>query len=185
MNIIETILQEHSLNTEQSILMGQWEFDKKNIPNALKTIAIVFPHFSLHDESHSVSILNNIVKMLGVDNIKKLSCTDLWLLLESAYSHDLGMVVTAERLDETLKGEDILKHYLKIAADENHPCYEYTKCFVKKDGKLYMREQELKTAKLDSVRFFLADYFRSKHAENSKKTKIYSLYAQAGRFVGY
>ena len=127
MNIIETILQEHTLNTEQSILMGQWEFDKKNIPDALKAIAIVFPHFSLHDESHSVSILNNIVKMLGVDNIRKLSCTDLWFILESAYSHDLGMVVTAERLDETLKGEDILKHYLKIAADENHPCYEYTK----------------------------------------------------------
>ena len=170
MNIIEKILQEHSLNTEQSILMGQWEFDKKNIPNALKAIAIVFPHFSLHDESHSVSILNNIVKMLGVDNIKKLSCTDLWLLLESAYSHDLGMVVTAERLDETLKGEDILKHYMKIAADENHPCYEYSKCFVIKDGKLYLKEQELKTDKLDAVRFLLADYFRSKHAENSKKT---------------
>lgn len=169
MNIVETILQEHSLNTEQSILMGQWEFDKKNIPNALKAIAIVFPHFSLHDESHSVSILNNIVKMLGVDNIKKLSCTDLWLLLESAFSHDLGMVVTAERLDETLKGEDILKHYLKITADENHPCYEYTKCFLIKGGKLYMREQELKTDKLDAVRFLLADYFRSKHAENSKK----------------
>ena len=85
MNIIEKLLQEHSLNTEQSILQGQWEFDKKNIPNALKAIAVVFPHYSLHDESHSVSILNNIVKMLSEEVIKKLSCSDLWLLIEAAY----------------------------------------------------------------------------------------------------
>ena len=78
MNTVERILQEKSLDSEQSILMGQWEFDKKNIPNALKAVAIVFPHFSLHDETHSLTILNNIVKMLGESVIRQLSCTDLW-----------------------------------------------------------------------------------------------------------
>ena len=170
MNIIETILQEHSRNTEQSILQGQWEFDKKNIPNALKAIAVVFPHYSLHDESHSVSILNNIVKMLSEDVVSKLSCTDLWLLLEAAYCHDLGMVVTAERLDCVLRNGEFMKHFMKIAADENHQLYEYTKCYHVRDEKLYFNETEVQIDKFDSSRYLLADYFRSKHAENSQKT---------------
>lgn len=81
MNYIEEQLQQRSLNTEQSILMGQWEFDKKNIPMALKAVSSVFPHYSLHDETHSISILNNIVKILGRETILLLSCTDLWLIL--------------------------------------------------------------------------------------------------------
>ena len=58
MNFLEEQLQHKSLNTEQSILMGQWEFDKKNIPMALKAVSSIFPHYSLHDETHSLSILN-------------------------------------------------------------------------------------------------------------------------------
>ena len=170
MNIIEKLLQEHSLNTEQSILQGQWEFDKKNIPNALKAIAVVFPHYSLHDESHSVSILNNIVKMLSEEVVNKLSCSDLWLMLEAAYCHDLGMVVTAERLDSVLQGDDFLKHFMKIYVDEDHPLHEYSKSFCVKDGKLYFNDDEFQVDKFDSSRYLLADYFRSKHAENSKKT---------------
>ena len=170
MNKIEKLLLEHSLNTEQSILQGQWEFDKKNIPNALKAIAVVFPHYSLHDESHSVSILNNIVKMLSEEVVSKLSCTDLWLLLEAAYCHDLGMVVTAERMDGVLNNGEFMEHYMKIAADENHPLYEHTKCFLEKHGKLYFNDTEFKVDKFDSSRYLLADFFRSKHAENAKKT---------------
>lgn len=170
MNLIEQRLQEYSLNTEQSILMGQWEFDKKNIPSALKAIAIVFPHFSLHDETHSISILNNIVKILGVEAINGLSCTDLWLLLESAYCHDLGMVVTSDRLEEALESKAFVEHFLKISVDENHPCHGYSKTFQVKDGKLYFKEGEFKTNQLDAIRFLLADYYRSRHAENSKKT---------------
>ena len=170
MNIVEKTLQEKSLNTEQSILMGQWEFDKKNIPNALKAIAIVFPHYSVHDESHSISILNNIVKMIGEEVVVKLSCTDLWFLLESAYSHDLGMVITADRLENALKNDDFLKHFMKVSADENHPCNIYTKCIIVKEGKLYFKEDEFSIKQFDAIRFLLADYFRGIHAENSKLT---------------
>ena len=170
MNKIEKLLQDKSQNTEQSILQGQWEFDKKNIPNALKAIAVIFPHYSLHDESHSVSILNNIVKMLSEEVVAKLSCTDLWLLLEAAYCHDLGMVVTAARLDCVLRNGEFLKHFMNIAADENHQLYEYTKCFNEKGGKLYFNDTEFQVDKFDCSRYLLADFFRSKHAENAQKT---------------
>ena len=33
---------------------------------------IYSPHYSLHDETHSITIINNIVRILGVENIDKL-----------------------------------------------------------------------------------------------------------------
>ena len=170
LNYVELQLQEKSLNTGQSILMGQWVFDKTNIPNALKAIAGFFPHYSLHDETHSESIINNIVKMLGCEVIKSLSCTDLWLLLECAYCHDLGMVVTANRIDKAFSDGGFIKHFMKIFADKDHPCYNYAQHFEIKEGKLYQKSEPLKIDVIDSIRFLLADYFRKEHADNSQKT---------------
>lgn len=170
MNFVEQQLQEKSLGTEQSILMGQWVFDKSNIPNALKTIAGIFPHYSLHDETHSESIINNIVKMLGCDVIKSLSSTDLWLILECAYCHDLGMAVTAGRINSAFTEGDFLKHYMKICADKDHPCYSYAQHLEIKEGKLYQKIEPITIEVLDSIRFLLADYFRKQHAVNSQKT---------------
>lgn len=170
MNFVEQQLQAKSMNTEQSVLMGQWVFDKTNIPNALKAIAGVFPHYSLHDETHSESIINNIVKMLGQDVISKLSCTDLWLLLECAYSHDLGMAVTADRITKAFVEGDFMKHYLRICADKDHPCYPYAQHFEIKEGMLYQKNEPLNIDVLDSIRFLLAEYFRKQHADNSEKT---------------
>lgn len=170
MNFLEEQLQHKSLNTEQSILMGQWEFDKKNIPMALKAVSSIFPHYSLHDETHSLSILNNIVKILGKDTIEKLSCTDLWLILECAYSHDLGMVVTAERIHEVLSGDEFVKYFKKVTADKNHPSYSYTEHFVIEKNQLVIRKDVFSIDIIDSVKFLLADFFRSKHSEYSRKT---------------
>lgn len=169
MNFIESILQQKSINTEQSILMGQWEFDKKSIPEALKAISGVFPHYSLHDESHSITILNNIVKMVGEEVIRRLTCSDLWMLLECAYGHDLGMIITSLRIERALEGDEFIKYFMRISADMNHPCYEYTTHFYLKEGKLYQKDEQFKVNIFDSIRFLLSDFFRSKHAGQSKK----------------
>lgn len=169
MNYIESILQKKSLNTEQSILMGQWEFDRKDIPATLKAVATIFPHFSLHDETHSLSILNNIVRMIGCDVIEKMSCTDLWLLLECAYCHDLGMVVTSKQLQEALCDKNFLNHFIKIATDNKHPLHKYTELFEVKDTQLNLKPQKFSVGIFDAVRFLFADYFRKSHADNTKK----------------
>lgn len=170
MNIVEQQLEEKSRNAEQSILNGQWQFDKVNIPNALKAVSGVFPHYSLHDETHSESIINNIVRMLGQETIKSLSCTDLWMLLECAYSHDLGMAVTASRVTEVLTDGSFLKHFMKICTDKDHPCYLYTQHFDVKEGKIYQKEAPLDVDAIDSIRFLLADFFRKLHPTNSQRT---------------
>lgn len=77
-------------------LSAQWEFDRRLITNALAGVALTFPHFSRHDASHSSAILLQLARIMGAERIRALSATDLWLLLEAAYHHDLGMVLTDE-----------------------------------------------------------------------------------------
>ena len=60
MKFIEELLYEKTKDTKSEILFTQWSYDKKIIPKALTSIANLFPHYSLHDESHSITIINNI-----------------------------------------------------------------------------------------------------------------------------
>ena len=56
MTYVEEILRLKTEGKNNSILVGQWEYDKKLLPSALGAVALMFPHYSLHDESHSLSI---------------------------------------------------------------------------------------------------------------------------------
>lgn len=109
MNYIEKVLRSKADNEGCNILIGQWEYDRKLVPEALKAVAVMFPHFSMHDETHSETILDNIVNVLGKDVIERMSCTDLWLLLEAAYCHDLGMVITASKIQEIFRDGSFIK----------------------------------------------------------------------------
>ncbi|TAK22845.1 MAG: hypothetical protein EPO40_27805 [Myxococcaceae bacterium] len=75
------------------ILVAQWDFDRRLVAQALQSVQTLFGHYSRHDETHSNTILIQIARLLGPDRIGRLSATDLWLLLEAAYQHDIGMVV--------------------------------------------------------------------------------------------
>lgn len=68
-----------------------WKTDKADYIGKLGTIKYEFINYSLHDQTHSQSILQNIYEWLGKERAEKLSIGDLWLLLETAYSHDVGM----------------------------------------------------------------------------------------------
>ncbi|MCD7935317.1 MAG: hypothetical protein LUG98_00490 [Tannerellaceae bacterium] len=48
-NYIEKTLEEKTNGLSTAILYHQWEFDKILIPNALQAIAVIFPHYSLHN----------------------------------------------------------------------------------------------------------------------------------------
>lgn len=77
-------------------LLAQWTFDKQLVGRALDNVSLIFPHYSLHNASHADTILRQMARVLGSRRIEQLGPTDLWLLLEAAYHHDLGMVVPEE-----------------------------------------------------------------------------------------
>ena len=78
-----------------------------------------FVTFSLHDSSHSRSIIKNIERFLGVDRIEQLSITDTFILLVCAYAHDFGMALTIEDIYELLSSNDLRDFIVEKNDDSN------------------------------------------------------------------
>lgn len=169
MNYIEQVFRNKAKDEGCSILVSKWNYDSTLIPEALETIPLIFPHFSKHNKSHSETILNNIVNVLGKNVIEQLSSTDLWLILESAYCHDLGMVITVEMINAALQDGSFLKYFRSVLADPFHEMYKYAAFYAIKNGKLVLKQNDFSLMMYDSVRFLMSDYFRSRHADNSLK----------------
>lgn len=105
------------------ILKSQWRFDKELISKALQNVGTTFPHYSRHDASHSKQLVVNIERMLG-HKIKHLTATDIWLILEAAYQHDIGMVITYEQIAEL--ESDAFKVYVDdIIRDKGHELNDF------------------------------------------------------------
>ncbi|MHC6186654.1 HD domain-containing protein [Acinetobacter sp. X9] len=147
------------------LLESQWRFDQELISKALQNVSSIFPHYSRHDVSHSRQIIVNIERLLG-DKIKFLSATDTWLILEAAYNHDIGMVITQKQIEDmnTPEFEEFV-HSLKASSDDK------LKGFAKK----WIKNKALLPQKAAAHDFFhqyiqlLAEWYRQKHPTNSAK----------------
>lgn len=95
---IEEHLKQFRDDVNYKVLYDCWELEKKQYENRLKAVGIRYQTYSQHDATHSEAILQQITCFLGDERIRQLSPTDAWLLLECAYCHDIGMVVTAKEL---------------------------------------------------------------------------------------
>lgn len=120
--LIKKAEQEHSA---LKMLMNQWGVDEKLIPKVLQTIGNLFPHYSRHDESHSKQILINIERLLGEENIGKLTAKDTWLLLEAAYWHDIGMVVPQNDIEDALNHIGFPQYIEQIRNAQNHELHRF------------------------------------------------------------
>ncbi len=163
-NYVEKQLRIKSENTHSTILYSQWKFDKSLIPESLNAISNIFPHYSLHNASHSEAILANIIKILGEDFIDELSCTDLWLLLESAYCHDMGMIITHHMAKEAIISKDFLSYIEEVQNNPTHDLNKLKDNIIIKEDKVHFSDTLLDIEKIDITRFMLADFFRAKHA---------------------
>lgn len=172
MTYIEEVLRRKTNGQNNAILVGQWEYDKKLLPSALNTVALLFPHYSLHDESHSLSIIDNITRFLGKDTIDQMTTTDLWLILESAYSHDLGMIVTADSIENSFSNGEFLSFFKKVSSDSYSPIYKYAQYFRFENNKIVVSSDANIIEIHDATKFLLSSFFRSKHGEKSKEIII-------------
>lgn len=165
---LEKLLYQKTEGTQSEILFAQWNYDKKIIPSALNAVSNLFPHYSLHDESHSITIINNIVRVLGKEKIENLSAIDIWLILEASYCHDIGMVVSSEKLLEALNSSDFLDFFIEIQQDKKNSLHEFSNQFRITDNKIHYNSSELNLEFHDGIKFILAEYFRRKHSDRSK-----------------
>ncbi|WP_281298845.1 HD domain-containing protein [Flavobacterium limnophilum] len=164
---LEELLYEKTKETQSAILYAQWNYDKKVIPSALNAVSNIFPHYSLHDESHSITIINNIVRVLGKENMVKLSAIDIWLILEASYNHDIGMVVSSEELLKTIESDKFISFFKELLQDTKNSLYEFANQFNIIENKIRSKEDVYNLELNDSIKFILAEFFRRTHAERS------------------
>ncbi|VEI78069.1 HSP90 family protein [Mannheimia haemolytica] len=149
-------------------LRSQWGFDKELISKALQNVGHIFPHYSRHDVSHSKQIIINIERLLG-DKIQYLTATDMWLILEAAYSHDIGMVITQKQIED-MNSTAFNDFVQKLALDEKNELSSFAKKWVKDEAVL--------PQKAKAHDFFhqyiqlLAEWYRRKHPINSANIVI-------------
>lgn len=147
------------------LLDSQWSFDKELISKALQNIGATFPHYSRHDASHSRQIIVNIERMLG-DRIAYLSATDMWLLLEAAYSHDIGMVVTNKQIKD-LDTKEFKAFVQDICDRDDHDLQPFAKNWI--DGVLKLSPGAAAHVLFNEYRQLIAEWYRKKHPENAAK----------------
>ena len=123
----ERLLEEKSRGTACEILFTQWMLAKDYVPKVQSAIIRTFPHYSLHDVSHSKTILDCIMRVLGSIAIESLGPVDLWLLLAAAYYHDLGMVPSGVDIENVIKDEEFkFRDFVKeCQSDESNPLFPY------------------------------------------------------------
>lgn len=156
-----------SQNKDLEPLLAQWVFDEKLISKALQNINLTFPHYSLHDSSHSYQILTQIERILGEERLKKLSATDTWLLLESAYLHDIGMVIPDQLVKETWNNKDFQNYLTRISENITHELYEYVN--LVKGNTLDKNSNNWPLEVSKAMVFIMSDFFRPKHPDLSSE----------------
>lgn len=147
-------------------LHSTWTLNKCACSDLLKSVVIHYPHFSMHDASHSEAIISNIEMLLG-DRIEKLSPTDTWLLLHAAYAHDLGMVIEWSKIKAVWETPEF-QNYLSSLTTSTDPDLRKAAEFIQHIEDMYSSQTwPLETHRY--VNLINASYFRSQHAKLSKE----------------
>jgi len=147
------------------LLESQWRFDKELISKALQNIGTIFPHYSRHDASHSKQIIVNIERLLG-DKISNLSATDMWLILEAAYNHDIGMVITHKQIQD-MESSEFAEFVKDTATQPDNYLYEFAKKWLAEKA-ILPNGSAAHTFFNDYIQL-IAEWYRRKHPENSAK----------------
>jgi len=162
-NLRQHLRKKSDDHAQLRLLEAQWKFDEELIPKALQNIADIFPHFSRHDSSHSRQILINIERLLG-DTLTSLTATDTWLLLEAAYWHDIGMVVTADDIIADMKSGEFQQYVNVIASETGHELQEFAKKFSSLDPRSCFSAAETPHEAVNLFRQILAGWYRPRHS---------------------
>lgn len=144
------------------LLQAQWTYDKRLATKALQTVGNNFPHYSLHDASHSNTILVQVTRVLG-DRVNQLSATDIWLLLESAYWHDMGMVVDDATIRKWWDTSEFQLHLDMLIEVEDQMLADAARLVRSQESVAGLQVLDIRKA----VTLVVADFARRQHASRS------------------
>lgn len=132
----------------------------------LPAIIAIFPHYSSHDTSHTKNIISVIERILGTKRIEQLTAADTWLILMSAYMHDIGMLASYEEDERTWESSDF-QRFLSDCEIGNDLDFINAAKMVRgfHQGLHEYKAWPLKVKQ--SITLLIAEYYRRRHAERS------------------
>lgn len=150
-------------------LLSVWNINKKMCQDVLSTVVMNYPHYTKHDISHCEAIITNIEMLLGEDTIKNLSPTDTWLLLHTAYLHDIGMVIECKKIEENWETKEF-QDYLHDLENSSDDSLSQNARFINSLGDKLGKKEDVILWPVRvryAVTLIIADYYRKRHAEDS------------------
>lgn len=150
-------------------LYSSWLIDKKLYTESLKCVALNYSNYSTHDAGHSWSIINKIERLLGEERIKALSPTDTFMILETAFLHDFGMIIS-EAEKEEFWGSEEFKFFLEDISRRGESDLRDAVEFLKNRENFkedFMNGWPLKVS--NNVFLLLQEYYRRHHTQRSFK----------------
>ena len=173
---LENYTKREGHTDRHEILWHAWCQNKRWLGQILQITLHSFPTYSRHDESHALSVINNIEMLLGQDRISDLSATDCFVLLHTVYIHDIGMCITKQDRKEIIENEEFVRMLDRLQTDGDETVKNAIECLKRTDYQTdnkkdyYERAKELYRAKLDvyyAILELLADFRRTEHGEKS------------------
>jgi hypothetical protein len=130
----------------------------------LKSFPILHPQFTLHDERHSLRIVEIMHAVLG-RVVEQLDGIEIALLILSAYFHDQGMVVNADELIALKSSSDWSLHEQRWIAD--HPNFTETQSKLADPLLTSDEQRRLARAIADLEGAMFTDFIRVSHGQRS------------------
>lgn len=175
---LENYSKQEGHTDRHETLWHAWYQNKRWISQLLQITLNSFPTYSRHDETHALSVLNNIEMILGQDRIAQLSATDCFVLLHTVYIHDIGMCITQQDRKQIIEneafidmidqleanGDEVVKKSIKVLK-----CTDYETQTGDSEDRI-SRLKQLYRAKLDvyyAIIELMANYRRGEHGDKS------------------
>lgn len=127
-------------------LYSLYELLKKRLEERMVASRSTFVNYSLHDASHSRSIIRAIERFLGEKRISRLSPTDTFMLLICAYAHDYGMAYSYNKIYEILSSHEfdrflkLLKKELSFLDQEDAQAVKFLLDYLSEDKTLPLQD---------------------------------------------
>ena len=93
-------LLERTLRKESPDLHQRFRDSSFAVESILSRFRILFPAYTEHSELHSLTVIESCNRLIGTKQIKKLNVDEIYILLVSAYLHDVGMGISEKDYDE-------------------------------------------------------------------------------------
>lgn len=163
-------------NIEAKKLYATWTLNQPMFAKALSTVNYNFPHYSMHEESHSVNIIKEIEKILGDERIKVLEATDIWMILMAAYLHDIGMSIANKTLSKEWETNEFQEYLLDTSKSNDKDLCQAAKyilnvqTLISSESNININNNKEWPVKVrNSCVLLAANYFRRNHALMSKE----------------